>query len=656
METYKDHITLTPDMNEERLDTLRELFPDWFTQEGYLDVNEVRKAVNPDSVEETERYEFRWFGKSAAKRNAFTPTRATLHYDAERSVNADTTDNVIIEGENLEVLKILSSSYRGKVKCIYIDPPYNADALTAYNDNFAQEKKQYWEESGITENGVVVDTETVPEGRIHSVWMSDIYARLLQARSLLTSDGIIFISINDKEVMHLKKICDEVFFPSNFIAQFVWGTDGNFDNQAKIKSCHEYILLYAKNAAEFDFPHLVDPNITDKSKLNNAQIRNTIVKNGPKNPVQKVILKAGFPCEFESGVIPARQNQWPHFDEDIVVENYKVVNDVEIESGWAARGQFDAFMNEENNWRPVKDTKGQDTTFVLLESGTIECVKDRGFKSHVISLLQNFGGTQSATSELSALGIYGFDYPKPTKLIEYLIRMNNCDDCIILDFFAGSGTTGHAVVNCNLQDGGGKRKFILVQFPEAISAKHAAAKHGYKKISDQTIARNKAVYDKVKASYAGKLITPEDQQQLDQLGFKVFKLSKSSFPRVDFAPAPDKSEEENLALFQEYVAQKEQQLTLAFNEDELITEILIKQGFMLTYKLEVLPQFTQNRVYKASDGVKTAFITVDSQLYDETVDYFMQHTDTKFICIERALDTTKKFNLKNKMQDKFFAF
>ena len=633
METYKEHITLTPDMNEERLNTLRELFPDWFTQEGHLDINEVKKAVNPDSVEETERYEFRWFGKSAAKRNAFTPTRATLHYDPERSVNADTTDNIIIEGENLEVLKILSSSYRGKVKCIYIDPPYNADALTAYNDNFAQDKKQYWEESGITENGVIVDTETVPEGRIHSIWMSDIYARLLQARSLLTPDGIIFISINDKEVMHLKKICDEVFFPNNFIAQFVWRTDGNFDNQAKIKSCHEYILLYAKNAAEFDFPHLVDPNITDKSKLNNAQIRNTIVKNGPKNPVQKVILKAGFPCEFESGIIPARQDQWPHFNEDIEVNNYKVVNNVEIESGWAARGQFDAFMSDDNNWQPVKDTKGQDTRFVLTDSGGIDSIKDRGFKSHVISLLQNFGGTQSATSELNALDIYGFDYPKPTQLIEYLIKMNNCDDCIILDFFAGSGTTGHAVINCNLNDCG-KRKYILVQFPEAIPAKHAAAKHGYKKISDQTIARNKAVYDKIKASYEGKLVTPEDQQQLDQLGFKVFTLSKSSL----------------------YVAQKEQQLTLAFNEDELITEILIKQGFMLTYKLEAESQFTKNRVYKATDGVKTAFITVDSKLYDETVDYFMQHTDTKFICIERALDTTKKFNLKNKMQDKFFAF
>ncbi len=655
METYKDHITLTPDMNAERLNTLRELFPDWFTQEGYLDVNEVKKAVNPDSVVETERYEFRWFGKSAAKRNAFTPTSATLHYDAERSVNAEKTENIIIEGENLEVLKILSSSYRGRVKCIYIDPPYNADALTAYNDNFAQDKKQYWEESGITENGVVVDTDTVPEGRVHSVWMSDIYSRLLQARTLLTSDGIIFISINDKEVMHLKKICDEVFFPNNFIAQFVWGTDGNFDNQAKIKTCHEYILLYAKNASEFDFPHLVDPNVTDKSKLNNAFIRNTIVKNGPKNPVQKVVLKAGFPCEFESGVIPARQDQWPHFNEDIIVRDFKVVNDVEIESGWASRGQFDEFMSEGNNWLPVKDTKGQDTKFVLLKTGTIECVKDRGFKSHVISLLQNFGGTQSATSELNELGIYGFDYPKPTQLIEYLIKMNNSNDCIILDFFAGSGTTGHAVVNCNCNDSG-NRKYILVQFPEAIPAKHVAAKHGYKKISDQTIARNKAVHDKLKASYDGKLITSEEQQQLDQLGFKVFTLCKSSFPRVDFAPDPNKTEEENLALFLEYVAQKEQQLTMSFNEDELITEILIKQGFMLTYKLEQLLQFAQNRVYKASDGIKTAYITVDSNLHDETVDFFMKHPDTKFICIERALDTTMKFNLKNKMQDKFFAF
>ena len=164
------------------------------------------------------------------------------------------------------------------------------------------------------------------------------------------------------------------------------------------------------------------------------------------------------------------------------------------------------------------------------------------------------------------------------------------------------------------------------------------------------------MYERVKASHEGKLITPEDQQQLDQLGFKVFKLSKSSFPRVDFAPDPEKNEEENLELFHKYLETKEQQMTLAFNEDELITEILITRGFQLTYKLERQDSFTQNTVYLATDGIKATYICVDSQLYDETVNYFMEHTDTKFICIERALDTTKKFNLKKKMEDKFFAF
>ena len=320
METYKDHIIQSPDMNAERLETLRSLFPDWFTQEGRLDINEVKKAVSPDSVDETERYEFRWFGKSNAKRNAFTPTRATLHYDESRSVNPETTENVIIEGDNLEVLKVLTSAYRGQVKIIYIDPPYNADALTAYNDNYTEERIHYWEESGISEDGVIVDSMTVPEGRKHSTWMSDIYARILKARDLLADDGIILISINDKELAHLKKICEEIFMPENFIAQFVWITDGNFDNQAKVKTCHEYILLYAKNANKFDFPNLVDPNIKDDSKLNNQLIRNTIVKNGPKNPVQTVILKAGFPAEIENAIFKAQTTHWPHHKIDTKVE------------------------------------------------------------------------------------------------------------------------------------------------------------------------------------------------------------------------------------------------------------------------------------------------------------------------------------------------
>ena len=162
--------------------------------------------------------------------------------------------------------------------------------------------------------------------------------------------------------------------------------------------------------------------------------------------------------------------------------------------------------------------------------------------------------------------------------------------------------------------------------------------------------------EKFQKESEGKILDEEYKQQLKQLGFKVFTLSKSSFPRTDFAPDPTKNEEENLALFHDYINEKERQLTIAFNDEELITEILIKQGFMLTYKLEKQDRFTQNTVYWATDGEKEAYITVDANLNDETVEYFMQHTDKKFICIERALDTTKKFNLKEKMQEKFYAF
>lgn len=181
-------------MNAERLETLRKLFPDWFTQEGQLDVNEIKKAVNPDGVEETERYEFRWFGKSKAKRNAFMPTRATLHYDESRSVNPKKTENVIIEGENLEVLKILLAGYRNKVKVIYIDPPYNTGEDFLYNDDFSENRQAYWERTEQSKDGITLDTNSDASGRFHSNWLDMMYSRLLVARNLLRPDGVIFTS------------------------------------------------------------------------------------------------------------------------------------------------------------------------------------------------------------------------------------------------------------------------------------------------------------------------------------------------------------------------------------------------------------------------------------------------------------------------------
>lgn len=635
METYKDHITMSPDMNAERLETLRQLFPDWFTQEGHLDINEVKKAVNPDAVDETERYEFRWFGKSKAKRNAFTPTRATLHYDAERSVNADKTENIIIEGENLEVLKILSSSYRGKIKFIYIDPPYNTGEDFLYNDNFSEDKTNYWERNESTENGIRLDSNSDTSGRFHSNWLDDMYSRLLVARTLLKPDGVIFISMDDHEIHHLRKICDEIFGEENFLVNIIWEKRYTRSNNSKLfGTMTEHVLCYRKSN---DLVNIKEPR----------NERSDGIYTNPDNDSRG-------PWTSVSYVNPASREERPNLC-------YTINNPI---TGASVEHPTNAWKYEYATYlQHVSDNKlywGQDgnNTYPRLKKFLSEM--DGGMVPSNLWKREDVGTTDQASIDLEGLIGRGiFPFPKPVQLVQkaisYFINGNNDKDCIVLDFFAGSGTTGHAVVNQNMKDGG-RRKYILVQIPQLTDSDSNAYRAGFKTISEVTIARNKAVHDKIKASYEGKLITPEDQQQLDQLGFKVFRLSKSSFPRVDFAPDPEKKEEENLELYHKYLDEKEQQMTLAFNDDEFITEILITRGFQLTYKLKKQESFIQNTVYLATDGIKTAYICVDSQLHDETVNYFIEHTDTKFICIERALDTTKKFNLKKKMGDKFFAF
>lgn len=617
METYKDHITMSPDLNEERLETLRNLFPDWFTQEGCLDINEVKKAVNPDSVDETERYEFRWFGKSKAKRNAFTPTRATLHYDEDRSVNADKTENIIIEGENLEVLKILLAGYRNKVKCIYIDPPYNTGEDFLYNDDFSENKLAYWERTEQSEDGVVLDTNSDASGRFHSNWLDMMYSRLLVARNLLRSDGVIFISIDEHEIHHLRKLCDEIFGVENFLSILSRRTKtGGGSASSYFAIENDFVIVYAKEVASL-------PNMFI--------------------PFDKAYLKR-YAYEDEKG-----KYFWDTMERSCTATTPYLI---EAPDGTMLKGNW--FRSEK---RFLEDKKTGEIRFVHKDNGEWSVqFKQRMAEGKKLRTLLNENEFKSSQDDMEKLGLGDiFPFPKPVFFLKHILRAGTEEDTIVLDFFAGSGTTGQAVVELNAEDGG-SRKYILVQVPQQTDENSNARRAGYKTISEITIARNKAVTEKIWKSYEGKLITPEDQQQLDQLGFKVFTLCKSSFPRVDFAPDPTKTEEENLELFNKYIAEKEQLLTLSFNNDELITEILIKRGFMLTYKLERQENFADNEVYLATDGTKTAYICVDNKLEDATVDYFMEHTDTRFICIERALDSTKKFNLKKKMGDKFYAF
>lgn len=630
METYKDHIIQSPDLNAERLEKLRKMFPDWFTQEGQLDINEVKKAVNQNSVDETERYEFRWFGKSKAKRNAFMPTRATLHFDEERSMNAYTTENIIIEGENLEVLKILLNGYRNKIKVIYIDPPYNTGEDFLYNDNFSENRQSYWERTEQSEDGISLDTNSDASGRFHSNWLDMMYSRLLVARNLLSPNGVIFISIDDHEAHHLRKICDEVFGEENFKANISWQkryTRSN--NTTDFTTVVEHILVYSK---EDEFKVSLLPRTED------ADDRYSNPDNDPRGD-----------WKGASFLNPATPEARPNLCYPIKNPNTGVITYPTTNAWRRSKDVFDRLLADGRlYWGSDGTAKVPSVKMFLSEA--------RGLTPINLWEHEYAGNTDDGTSELQELlGAKVFDFPKPSLLIQRVLEHVEDKECIVLDFFAGSGTTGHAVINQNIKDGG-NRKFILVQVPQTTDENSNARRAGFKKISDITIARNKAVAEKVKASYDGRIITPEDQQQLDQLGLKVFTLTKSSFPRTDFAPDPDKSEVENLELFHKYVATKEQQLSIGFDEQELITEILISRGFMLTYKLTPQPQFTVNTVYLASDGIKEAYICVDNTLADSTVDYFLQHPDKKFICIERALDSTMKFNLKNRMQDKFFAF
>ena len=625
MENVQSH-----DWNQERLEQLKQLMPDLFTNDGKLNINELKQIVDPKSLNETERYEFRWFGKSNAKREAFTPTDATLVFDEERSLNPEQSENLIIEGENLQVLKLLSKSYREQIKCIYIDPPYNTGKDFVYSDNFDQDKKEYWEDAEMVENGVKIDTNMESDGRYHSNWLNMMYSRLLIARQLLREDGVIFISIDDSEVHHLRKLCDEVFGEDNFVANIVWKhTQQSKNDEKHFSRQFNYNMVYAKsidNLEEFYFERTEEdnsnysnPDSDPKGLWRSGDVRSP---NFRKTLCFDIIAPNG-------NSIKAPENGW-RWSETTIAEKIKTGEIV-------FKPDFSGII------RKIYLTDQQGRTPENLWDG------------------KRFGTTRQATAVIKDLfnDRAVFDTPKPKELIKSILEIATNDDSIVLDFFAGSGSTGHAVSELNLE--GGNRKYILVQLPEVTDEKSEAFKAGYKKISDITIERNKRVINNIIEEkkktqpdlFSGK---QDDQEQLKGLGFKVFKLQKSNFPRTEFAPDPEKSEEENIDLLKKYIEDKEAQLVTAFNRDELITEILLKNGFKLNYSVTKQEQFKKNEVFLATDGEKETLLCLDVTIADVTIEYFKSNTSQKLIVLERALNTTKKWNLKHYLGEKFNAF
>ena len=528
------------DMTEKNIEKIGALFPNCITETKGAD-GKMRKAIHFDLLKQMlssevttgdEAYEFTWVGKKAAIVEANKPIRKTLRPCKEESVDWDHTENLYIEGDNLEVLKLLQESYLGKVKMIYIDPPYNTGNDFIYRDDFATDSEEWKVESGeIDEDGNRMFKNTDTNGRFHSDWCSMIYARLLLARNLLAEDGVIFIALDDGEIANLKNICDEVFGIENFIAQFVWKSRQNKDNRniTGVSIDHEYILSYSKHAGV---------------RLFKGEIRTGKGYSNPDNDPKGAWASANM-----AGI--ATQSQRPNLHYDLI-DPQTGINYGRPQMGWRYDQKTMSKLIKEGRIIWPKDSNGRPRRKTYLSELT---GNPPGFTSLVGAGLFTRTGTQEIDS-LFEKRI--FNFPKPSALIEQFIMQTCASDDIILDFFSGSATTAHAVMQLNAEDGG-HRKFIMVQLPEPCDEKSEAYKAGYRNICEIGKERIRRAGQKILkeseakkqeasiststgdsslfAEAAGAHSTLHSPHSTLDTGFRVLKLADTNMKDVYYAPA-----------------------------------------------------------------------------------------------------------------------
>ncbi len=588
--------TVIPAMDSKTMDIvadnvikLKELMPEVFT-EGRVDFDALKEVLGEYVDNRDERYSFTWNGKSKARMLAQTPSTGTLRPCKEESVDWDSTQNLFIEGDNLEVLKLLQKSYHKKVKMIYIDPPYNTGKDFVYKDNFKDNIKNYKEITGqLDSEGRNRSNNPETSGRYHTDWLNMMYPRLKLARNLLSEDGIIFISINENEMSSLRSILFEIFGEENHCADFIWNTEGNTDNQYKVKVNHEYILAMYKNSFYSDraIGHVIDPNTRKDSNLWKGIADNNINKNNPANPPSIIELPVGFPCSEDELHYKSKHVDDAFFEEtardkyisegikerygienlsglpvkldDMIIEAGKLAKPCRIYVGLANRNKLEEFIS--NDCNPIKDGE-EDMTFYINTNCAVRYKKKNNSPRNILSVLRNLGTTERTKTYLRNIGV-PYDYPKPVDLMKYLIRLG-CEDKqgIILDFFAGSGTIGEAVNKLNSEDGG-SRKYILVQLPEKCEQKSEAFKVGFEKLTDvgkERIRRTAANIKEEKIEYDG------------DIGFKVFKLSSTNI----------KPWELDFDLTEQDLEDQISNIKHGRKEEDVLYEVLLKYGLDLT--------------------------------------------------------------------------
>ena len=582
---------------EDNITKIAQLFPDCVTEtvdeksgqpKHLIDFEKLKQNLS-DSIlsEKAERYQFTWPDKSKAILLANSPINATLRPCREESVDFDHTQNLYIEGDNLDVLKCLKETYLHKVKMIYIDPPYNTGNDFVYEDDFAQSSEEYLANSGqYDEQGNRMFTNAESNGRFHTDWLNMIYPRLKVARDLLMDDGVIFISIDDNEVENLRKVCDEVFGEQNFIDCLHWKKKKQPSFLAKhTAKVMEYVLVYARKALSLEKLSI------DKVSDSNKKVINI------NNKVSSRIFKPGVrvKCEEQNGIIKAGvytgRSMDVEYKNDIYIKSGRTTNEVEVVSKFSdSQSNIDSFIE--------KDLLYITKNYLLRRDVGEEAAEKR--KSITDLLLNDFGDNQESDKEfLELFDKKYFDYTKPIKLIYNLVKSNFTEGGFILDFFSGSATTAHAVMQLNAEDGG-NRHFIMVQLPENTDEKSEAYKAGFKNICEIGKERIRRAGKKIKEE------SPLTTQDLDT-GFRVLKLDSTNMENIYYSPK-DISQAD---LFSQVDNVKPDR-----TGEDLLFQVMLELGATLDSKIEKT-EVAGKTIYNVAEGYLVACF--DQDVSDEVV-------------------------------------
>jgi adenine-specific DNA-methyltransferase len=528
----------TPEFRTQLAKQLIDLVPEAIA-DGKVDVAKLKELLDEDAGDTNERFGLFWPGKKRAMRAAQDPTTATLKPAKSESKDWDTTENIFIEGDNLEVLKVLQKQYHNSIKMIYIDPPYNTGKDFVYPDNFKEGLQNYLEFSKqVDAGGKKISTNAETAGRYHSNWLNMMYPRLKLARNLLADDGVIFISIDDAEQSNLKRVCDEIFGESNFIATVIHQRAKGGGMAKNFVNSHDYIHVYARNASLIDL------------KQRKIVQQKVVMKDGEEYLINDDLYRRNFGGKIDKSA--------PHrcfFYEEI--EEAKGVAEKQFIDSEIAAGRY--FLKEYRNGMHLVARYEKVSDSYSKVYGIIKVLSEEGKKE---------------TDELVGENI--FSYPKPTQLIKFLVEIatqgGGGKNGLILDFFSGSGTTAHAVMQLNAEDGG-SRKHIQVQLPEPTDEKSEAYKAGYRKISDIARERINRAGEKIKTDYADKLA--ERDTPLD-IGYRTYKLSDTNFTKW-------KSEATNdLGELQMRLDAMRSSSDDNASEEDLLVEVMLKLGLPLT--------------------------------------------------------------------------